>query len=139
MAIRIKEKLLKKLPRPKEIRLKVREIIKNIYEGYYFERDVYNRLINLVKVFIVSTRKFMKDDCLTKASAIAYTVITSLIPALTVVLTFFSVFSGVENKKDELFREISIFMSEHSIKLNIDPIFEAVSSPHKLFQNCLCI
>jgi len=128
MAIRIKEKLLKKLPRPKEIRLKVREIIKNIYEGYYFERDVYNRLINLVKVFIVSTRKFMKDDCLTKASAIAYTVITSLIPALTVVLTFFSVFSGVENKKDELFREISIFMSEHSIKLNIDPIFEAVSS-----------
>ena len=69
----------------------------------------------------------MIDDCLTKASAIAYTAIVSLIPTLTVFLTFLSIFSGVENKKEDLFRDISLFMIEHSIKLNIDFIFEAIS------------
>ena len=106
---------------------KIMEIVKNIYEGYYFEKEIYNRLINAVKVFIVATRKFIADDCLTKASAIAYAAVTSLIPLLTVFLTFFSIFSGVDNKKEDLFRQISLFMVEHSIKLNIDPVFEAVS------------
>jgi len=103
------------------------EIGKQIYEGYSFESTVYNRIITTLKVFIVATRKFMVDDCFTKASAIAYTAIVSLIPTLTVVLTFISIFSGVENKKEDLFRDISLFMTEHSIKLNIDFIFEAIS------------
>lgn len=98
-----------------------------IYEGYSFENDVINRIINAAKIFVVATRKFIVDDCFTKASAIAYTAIISLIPALTVVLTFYSVFSGAENKKDDLFREVSLFMVEHSIKINIDPFFEAIS------------
>jgi len=102
-------------------------ISKQIYEGYSFESTVYNRIVTTIKVFIVATRKFMIDDCLTKASAIAYTAIVSLIPTLTVFLTFMSVFSGVENKKEDLFREISLFMVEHSIKLNIDFIFDAIS------------
>ncbi len=100
---------------------------KQIYEGYSFESTVYNRIVTTVKVFIVATRKFMIDDCLTKASAIAYAAVTSLIPLLTVFLTFLSIFSGVENKKEDLFREMSLFMVEHSIKLNIDPVFEAIS------------
>jgi len=99
-----------------------------IYEGYSFENDVVNRLINAAKVFVVATRKFIVDDCFTKASGIAYTAIISLIPALTVVLTFYSIFSGAENKKDDLFREVSLFMVEHGIKLNIDPFIEAISS-----------
>lgn len=100
---------------------------KQIYEGYSFESTVYNRIVTTVKVFIVATRKFMIDDCLTKASAIAYTAIVSLIPTLTVFLTFLSIFKGMENKKEDLFRDISLFMVEHSIKLNIDFIFEAIS------------
>lgn len=103
------------------------ELGKKIYEGYNFESNVYNRIVTTVKVFIVATRKFLIDDCLTKASAIAYTSIVSLIPTLTVFLTFVSVFSGAENKKEDLFRDISLFMIEHSIKLNIDFIFEAIS------------
>lgn len=98
-----------------------------IYEGYSFENDVFNRLINAAKVFVVATRKFIIDDCFTKAAAVAYTAIISLIPALTVVLTFYSIFSGAENKKDDLFREVSFFMVEHGIKLNIDPFIEAIS------------
>lgn len=125
--IPFKEKIDEKLKNPDSLPAKTVTLVKNIYEGYYFEKGVYNRLINTVKVFVVATRKFMIDDCLTKASAIAYTAVTSLIPALTVFLTFFSIFSGVENKKEDLFREISLFMIEHSIKLNIDPVFEAIS------------
>lgn len=102
-------------------------ISRQIYEGYSFESTVYNRIVTTIKVFIVATRKFMIDDCLTKASAIAYTAIVSLIPTLTVFLTFMSIFSGVENKKEDLFRDISLFMIEHSIKLNIDFIFDAIS------------
>lgn len=100
---------------------------KQIYEGYSFESSIYNKIVTTIKVFIVATRKFMVDDCLTEASAIAYTTIVSLIPMLTVFLTFISIFSGVENKKEDLFRDISLFMVEHSIKLNIDFIFEAIS------------
>jgi len=106
---------------------KIITIGKQIYEGYSFESTVYNRIVTTVKVFIVATRKFMIDDCLTKASAIAYTAIVSLIPTLTVFLTFLSIFKGMENKKEDLFRDISLFMVEHSIKLNIDFIFEAIS------------
>ncbi len=100
---------------------------KQIYDGYSYESILYNKVITTIKVFIVATRKFLIDDCLTEASAIAYTTIVSLIPMLTVVLTFISVFSGAENKKEDLFRSISLFMTEHSIKLNIDFIFEAIS------------
>jgi len=103
------------------------ELGKKIYEGYSFESSIYNKIVTTVKVFIVSTRKFMVDDCFTQGSAIAYTIIVSLIPTLTVVLTFVSIFSGVENKKEDLFRDISLFMTEHSIKLNIDFIFDAIS------------
>ncbi|MFA5519909.1 MAG: YhjD/YihY/BrkB family envelope integrity protein, partial [Spirochaetota bacterium] len=103
-----------------------------VYEGYSFENDVVNRLINAAKVFVVATRKFLVDDCFTKASAVAYTAIISLIPALTVVLTFYTIFSGAENKKDDLFREVSIFMIDHGIKINIAPFIEAIS---KLIDN----
>ncbi len=118
-----------KISEEKKITLveKIITIGKQIYEGYSFESTVYNKIITTIKVFIVATRKFMLDDCLTQASAIAYTIIVSLIPTLTVVLTFISIFSGVENKKEDLFRDISLFMTEHSIKLNIDFIFEAIS------------
>ncbi len=122
-----KKKIDKLLQNANSLPSKIIQIVKNIYEGYYFEKEIYNRLINGVKVFIVATRKFISDDCLTKASAIAYAAVTSLIPLLTVFLTFFSIFSGVDNKKEDLFRQISLFMVEHSIKLNIDPVFEAVS------------
>jgi len=122
-----KKKLDHMIKNVNSIPSKIIQIVKNIYEGYYFEKEIYNRLINAVKVFIVATRKFISDDCLTKASAIAYAAVTSLIPLLTVFLTFFSIFSGVDNKKEDLFRQISLFMVEHSIKLNIDPVFEAVS------------
>ncbi len=125
--IPFKKKIDEMLNNANSLPSKAVELAKNIYEGYYFEKEAYNRLINTVKVFVVSTRKFMVDDCMTQASAIAYTAITSLIPLLTVFLTFFSIFSGVENKKEDLFREISLFMTEHSIKLNIDPVFEAIS------------
>ena len=97
----------------------------------YLGEETYNRIsgktINMVKVFIISTRKFMIDDCLTKASSIAYTIVVSLIPTLTVVLTFYSIFSGVGGKKDELFSRVSLFLLEHNIKLNVDPLFAAIS------------
>ena len=105
--------------------------LKNLYRDIILGKGDYPpcmvKLANIIKVFIVSTRKFMEDDCLTKASAIAYTTIVSLVPTLTVALTFYSVFSGVGGKKDELFNRVSMFMLEHNIKLNIDPVFAAIS------------
>ncbi len=104
---------------------KLINLVIKIYEGYSFENTIYNRIINTIKVFIVATRKFLVDDCLTKASAIAYTAIVSLIPMLAVGMTFLSIFSS-ENRKEELFRKISLFMTEHSIT-NVDFVLEAIS------------
>ncbi|HDP80890.1 MAG TPA: YihY family inner membrane protein, partial [Spirochaetes bacterium] len=110
------------------IRSRVEKFIEDLYSGEITYKRLYGKLINAVKVFIVASRKFMADDCPTKASSIAYTTIISLIPTLTVGLTFYSIFSGVGDKKDELFRRVTLFMLEHNIKLNIDPILESISS-----------
>ncbi len=120
-----------KKPKLKEVIQKKKEGIKsfinNALLGEKTYNKIYDKIINFVKVFIVASRKFMVDDCLTKASSTAYTIIVSFIPTLTVVLTFYTIFSGVEGQKDELFRRISLFMVEHNIKINIDPVFSAIS------------
>ena len=87
-----------------------------------------DKIINTVKLFIVATKKFLSDNCLTNAASITYAVTVSLIPTLAVVLTASSFLRGKDTRKDELFRSISSFMSEHSIKLNVDPIFAVISS-----------
>lgn len=107
---------------------KIKQTTQEILHGEIPYNRAAHKLINAAKVAYVASRKFMLDDCLTKASSIAYTTIVSLIPTLTVGLTFYSIFSGVGDKKDELFRKISLFMLEHNIRLNIDPIIESISS-----------
>ena len=103
-----------------------RTSLKRIYYGEEIAGGVWNKIINAAKVFIVSTRKFILDDCITKASSITFTIILSLIPALTVGLTIYSYYYGVGQNKKELFDRILLFMTEHNIKLNIDPIFDAI-------------
>ncbi len=105
-----------------------RRVLNQIYLGEETYSRLTKKLINAARVFIVATRKFMKDGCTTKASSIAYTTIVSLIPTLTVALTAYSMFEQVGNKKDEIFRKITAFMLEHNIRLNIDPIMETIST-----------
>lgn len=111
-----------------ELRNFILQIINQIYRGEEAFNWLTTKIINTVKVFIVASRKFMKDDCLTKSSSIAYTTIVSLIPTLAVVLTIYSIFSGVGDKKDELFRQITLFLVEHNIKINVDPFFQTIST-----------
>ncbi len=99
---------------------------KKIYHGEEIVSGIGKKLINAVKVLIVSTRKFIADDCPTKASSITYTIILSLVPALTVGLTIYSFYYGVGENKKELFDRILLFLNENNIKLNIDPIFDAI-------------
>ncbi len=85
------------------------------------------RWLVLARFCFVTGKKFMDDDCMTKASSIAYTSIVSLVPTLTVILTVYSVFSGVGDQKEEFFSKISLFMLDHNIRINIDPVFAAIS------------
>jgi membrane protein len=119
-----KRKLKEKINKKRED-LKV--FVHNVYTGELTYTKLTGKILNAIKVFIVASRKFMKDDCLTKASSTAYTIIVSLIPTLAVVLTFMSWVYGAEGKKEELFKEISKFMVEHNMKINIDPILSAIS------------
>jgi membrane protein len=107
---------------------KTKTVLNQIYLGEETFSRFTTKLINAIKVFIVATRKFLKDGCTTKASSIAYTTIVSLIPTLTVALTTYSMFEQVGNKKEEIFRRITAFMVEHNIRLNIDPIIDTLSS-----------
>ncbi|MFW5808106.1 MAG: YhjD/YihY/BrkB family envelope integrity protein [Spirochaetota bacterium] len=86
------------------------------------------KLINTIKITIASVRKFMEDDCLTRSTAITYSTLISLIPTLTVVLTFASIFLGVGAQREELFLQITRFLNEHNLqRLNITPILDAIS------------
>ncbi len=107
---------------------KGKTVLNQIYLGEETFNTFTKKIINAVKVFIVATRKFLKDGCTTKASSIAYTTIVSLIPTLTVALTTYSMFEQVGNKKEEIFRRITAFMVEHNIRLNIDPVIDTLSS-----------
>ncbi len=117
-----------KISKLKDLVKKIKDLLDEIYLGEKTYNKITNKLISASKIFIVSTRKFTSDCCPTKASSIAYTALISLIPTLTVVLTFYSIFSGVGDKKEEIFNRITSFILEHNIKLNIDPIIEALSS-----------
>lgn len=104
----------------------IASFFRNIYHGEEKSRGLWITIINAAKVLIVSTRKFITDDCLTKASSITYTIILSLVPALTVGLTIYSFYYGVGENKQELFDRIVLFLNDNNIKLNIDPIFDTI-------------
>jgi membrane protein len=118
-----KQALQKKL---KSAMNKAERFSKKIYSGEETAGGIVNRIINTVKVFIASTRKFILDDCLTKASAITYTIILSLVPMLTVALTILSVYYKVGKNKKELFDQILLLMADYNIKMNIDPIIDTI-------------
>jgi len=105
-----------------------RALLDDLYIGEKTYSRVSGWLITMVRASIATTRKFIEDDCSTMASSIAYTAIVSLIPTLTVALTFYSLLAGMGAKKEELFRQIMVFMTEHNIKLNIDPMIEAITA-----------
>lgn len=87
-----------------------------------------DKLVNTVKIFFVATRKFLDDRCLIRAASFTYMLIVSLIPTLTVALTVYSVFAGADDKKNELFTKISFFIAENNIRLNLEPLFNGISS-----------
>jgi membrane protein len=83
-------------------------------------------IVVLVKVILVSIHRFMKDDCLTRASAIAYTNIVSLVPVLTVALALLTITSGVNEKQEILFDTINSFLIKNEIRVDMTPYFETL-------------
>jgi membrane protein len=93
--------------------------------------DTYGKIRKYIfhagQVLFASGEKFMKDDCLTKASSIAYTLIVSLIPILTVGLTFMSF--GTNMNREYLFSQIQKLLVEYNLsRLNLDPYLDAIST-----------
>jgi membrane protein len=82
--------------------------------------------ILFVRVFLVSLYRFLADDCLTRASAIAYTNIVSLVPVLTVALAFITITSGVDQKQDQFFDSINTFLLKNEIKIDLTPYIETL-------------
>ncbi|MBN2436157.1 MAG: YihY family inner membrane protein [Spirochaetes bacterium] len=110
------------------------KFLKNITDEEYITDITYGRIsraiISIIKVFIASFRKFIDDDCMTKATAITYTTLVSLIPTLMVIMTVVSMFmyKGVEAQKDEIFDQITRFLAEYNLqRLNITPLLNAIS------------
>lgn len=98
--------------------------IEKTFHGEMISNKKVAKLINAARVFIVSTRKFIADECLTKASSLTYTIIISLIPTLTVALMVYPMVTGLD--KNKIFSEITTFMLENNINLNIDIFLDAI-------------
>jgi membrane protein len=84
------------------------------------------RLAIFFKLTVVSFYKFLQDDCLTKASAISYTTLVSLIPTLTVALAFLTITSGFNEKQSEVFDQIRTFLQKNDVKVDITPYLETL-------------
>ncbi|MBE7411196.1 MAG: YihY/virulence factor BrkB family protein [Leptospiraceae bacterium] len=92
------------------------------------ENKFLRSVIVALRVISVSIFRFLKDDCLTKASGIAYTAIVSLVPMLTVALALITITSGFNEKKDVLFDEINSFLLKNNILIDINPYLETLNS-----------
>jgi len=103
-------------------------LLKGIYRGEAGLTGAWHRIVNGVKVIIVSGRNFVKDECFTRGSSITYTIILSLVPMLTVALTIFSLYYGVGKNEKELFDQVVGLLGNYGITMNIDPIIDTILS-----------
>ncbi len=92
------------------------------------ENRFLRQIVKALRVISVSIFRFIKDDCLMKASGIAYTTIVSLVPMLTVALALLTITSGFNEKKEVLFDEINSFLLKNNILIDINPYLETLNS-----------
>jgi YihY family inner membrane protein len=101
-------------------------LARGIYHGDASLSGAWHRVVNALKVLIVSGRKFVKDECFTRGSSITYTIILSLVPMLTVALTIFSLYYGVGKDEKELFDQVVRLLGTYGITMNIEPIINMI-------------
>lgn len=90
------------------------------------KKGIKRSFILFSKVILVSIHRFIADDCLTRASAIAYTNIVSLVPVLTVALAFVTITSGVDQQQDQFFDSINKYLLKNEIKIDLAPYIETL-------------
>ena len=90
--------------------------------------SIFKPFITIIRVFTVSLKKFIQDDCISRASIIAYSVVVSLIPTLTVGFSLFSAFSGLGKRKHEIFSQAKNYLRDHDINIDIQPFLKAIES-----------
>ncbi|EQA44634.1 virulence factor BrkB domain protein [Leptospira broomii serovar Hurstbridge str. 5399] len=93
---------------------------------YIPDSGILRKLNFSARVLASSAYRFVKDDCLMKASGISYTTIVSLIPMFTVALSLLTITSGLENRKEEIFDRINAFFLASNINLDINPYLETI-------------
>ncbi len=85
------------------------------------------KLILALRVLLVSIHRFNADDCLMKASGLAYTTIVTLVPTLTVAFALLTVASGIQGRQDEIYQEVNSFLLKNNIQFDITPYWETLS------------
>lgn len=105
---------------------------KNFWEDIWDIEKEFNRItkmvVNIIRIIIASTQKFLQDDGLSRASAIAYTSVISLIPMLTVGFSLFSAYGGLGTKKEEIIRLAEQYVKEHNLNIDISPFTNVIVS-----------
>lgn len=116
----------------KKEKKKILEKAKKVWDDIWDIEKEFSKAATLfvkaVKVTTVSFNKFLKDDCLSRASSIAYTTIVSLIPTLTVGFSLFSAFGGMGARKEEMVKMAEQYVREHNMNLDITPYVDAIGS-----------
>ncbi|MCE9499886.1 MAG: YihY/virulence factor BrkB family protein [Leptospira sp.] len=80
------------------------------------EKKGFKRLgVLTIRVFSASIYRFLKDDCFTKCSGIAY-------------IALLTITSGFNQKKEMLFDEINSFLLKNNILIDINPYLETLNN-----------
>ncbi|WP_411822455.1 YhjD/YihY/BrkB family envelope integrity protein [Leptospira sp. 'Mane'] len=85
------------------------------------------KLVLSLRILLVSIHRFTVDDCLMKASGLAYTTIVTLIPTLTVAFALLTVASGIQTRQDEIFQDANSFLLKNNIQFDITPYWETLT------------
>ncbi len=94
--------------------------------NYIPDSGILRKMNFTIRVLAASAYRFVKDECLIKASGISYTTIVSLIPMLIVALSLLTITSGLENRKEEIFDKINAFFLMSNINLDINPYLDTL-------------
>lgn len=118
--------------KPKKKKIPVQQKAKQFWDDIWDIEKEFNRLLRpiviIIKIITVTIHKFIKDDSLSRASAIAYTTIVSLVPTLTVGFSIFSAFEQFKEMKENFIRSADLYIREHNLNIDITPFANIINN-----------
>lgn len=88
------------------------------------------RVLRLVRISVLAWRSFWADECMLRATALAYTTILSIVPLLAVAFSLFAAFPGLRDSYSELKAIIYHYLAAGASEVVISALDRFINNVH---------